>query len=61
VVVAVRGGRRALGAVDAAQLEPFVDAAGLAPGHYQLRVKVDAPDACVIDSIDPATIAVNIQ
>lgn len=61
VAVRVRGSREAVDRVDAASIAAFVDLSGLGPGDYTLPVRVEAPAAAGVVSIEPATVQVTIS
>jgi YbbR domain-containing protein len=61
VAVTVRGVQESLAGVTASQIEAFVDLAGLAPGRYNLPVRVDPSRAFGVSHVEPATVDVRIR
>jgi YbbR domain-containing protein len=61
VRVTIRGGREALAAVGSDDIDAFVDLAGLGPGRYNLRVRVEPSSSFGVVRIDPAMAAVVIR
>jgi YbbR domain-containing protein len=61
VRVTIRGGREELDAVGSDGIDAFVDLAGLGPGRYNLRVRVEPSSAFGVVRIDPGTAAVVIR
>lgn len=61
VAVTVRGASDSLADVTAAQIEAFVDLAGLSPGRYNLPVRIEPSRAFGTSHIEPATVDVRIR
>jgi YbbR domain-containing protein len=61
VRLVVRGRRDALAAVQPETVDAFVDLAGLGPGRYNLRVRVDPSQQFGVDEITPTTVDVTIR
>jgi YbbR domain-containing protein len=61
VTVTARGTRDAVGRLADGDIEPYIDLAGLAPGRYNLQVRVDPRGEYAISTIEPATVAVTIR
>lgn len=59
--VNVRGARQVLQGMRPADVEAFVDLAGLGPGRYNLNVQVDPSQSFGVSSIDPAVVDVTIK
>ena len=59
--VTVRGRREPLSGLTADTIEPFVDLAGLGPGHYNLRVQIDPSEDFGVASLNPAVVDVIIK
>jgi YbbR domain-containing protein len=59
--VTVRGRREPLSGLTADAIEPFVDLAGLGPGHYNLRVQIDPSQDFGVASLSPAVVDVIIK
>lgn len=61
VAVTVRGSRDALAALRSDAVDAFVDLAGLGPGRYNLRVRVDPAAAYGVVRIDPPSADVRVR
>jgi YbbR domain-containing protein len=61
VAVRIRGSREAVGRVEPSDVVAFVELGGLGLGDYTLPVRVDAPAAAGVTSIEPATVQVTIS
>jgi YbbR domain-containing protein len=61
VRVTIRGGREELDAVGSDGIDAFVDLAGLGPGRYNLRVRVEPSSSFGVVRIDPGMAAVVIR
>ncbi|MEN3338172.1 MAG: hypothetical protein V7647_1848 [Acidobacteriota bacterium] len=59
--VNVRGARHVLQSMRPADVEAFVDLAGLGPGRYNLNVQIDQSQSFGVSSIDPAVVDVTIK
>ncbi|MEW6320057.1 MAG: CdaR family protein [Acidobacteriota bacterium] len=60
VAVTLRGGEGRLAAVTAADVDLFVDLAGLRPGEYTLPVRTAPLDHFAVSAVTPATVIVRI-
>ena len=60
VDVVFRGSAEQLAQIDAALVEPVVDATGLSAGDHTLPVRLDGPVAARVARINPATVQVHI-
>lgn len=61
VTVAVRGGRDALGALEASEVVAYVDVAGLRPGRYNLPVRIEPSRAFGVSRVEPSVVEVTIK
>jgi YbbR domain-containing protein len=61
VRVTVRGSREALAALSGDAVGAFVDLAGLGPGRYNLRVRIDPASSFGVVRIDPQTADVGVR
>jgi YbbR domain-containing protein len=57
----IRGRREVLAEVQPETIDAFVDLAGLGPGQYNLRVRVDPSQQFGVDEITPTTVDVTIR
>lgn len=61
VAVRVKGTEAVLAAVTAGRLAAFVDLAGLAPGRYNLPIRVEPPTNVQILQIQPSSVAARVR
>ncbi|HSC28971.1 MAG TPA: CdaR family protein [Vicinamibacterales bacterium] len=59
--VMIRGGQQVIESIRPADIDAFVDLAGLGAGRYNLRVQVDPPSAFGIGSVTPQVVEVVIR
>jgi YbbR domain-containing protein len=61
VALVVRGAPAVLNTLDSAQLTPYVDLTGRAPGQYTLPVRIDLPAGLALADLKPGSVSVRIR